>query len=325
MLNTLSATILQELRDSGLPACLVDGVTPDISAAELRTELAKWTDRADTDTDADEKHTVDITDVAIPGEAGSIAARIYRPHTVGRKGSILYFHGGGWVLGGLDDHDILCERLADASARTVVAIDYRLAPEHPFPAAVEDALAATEWWFAHAAEFGEDPERIAISGDSAGGNLAAVVCLARRDLGQPLPRAQVLIYPVTDDDTDNASYRRYAVGYHLGQGVMRWFINSYLPNPADRRNPLAFPMRSDNLRGLPPALVIVAECDPLAEEAERYADRLSSFGVAARCSIYTGMIHSFYAASPEALTETTKFLDEWVTVPPPITPDPCGS
>jgi len=233
------------------------------------------------------------TDRRIPGPAGEIPVRIYTPAAPAPLPLLVYFHGGGWVLGSLETHDGTCRELANGAGCVVVSVDYRLAPEHKFPGAAEDCFAATQWAAAHAAELGADAGRLAVAGDSAGGNLAAVVSQMARDRGGPPIVFQLLIYPVTVAAYDTPSYRDNAEGYLLTAGDMHWFWGHYLRSAADGANPYASPL-SGTLAGLPPALVITAEFDPLRDEGEQYARALEEAGVAARMSRYNGMIHGFF-------------------------------
>ena len=192
---------------------------------------------------------------------------------------MVYFHGGGWVLGNIESHESICRAIANASGAIVVTVDYRLAPEHRFPAAAQDAYAATSWVAEHAGEFGGDPGRIAVAGDSAGGNLAAVACLLAKDRNGPRMAFQVLIYPITDYNLHNASYSQFAEGYFLTRSEMAWYWEHYVLKRDDRTHPHAAPCRVDDLSGLPPGLVITAEFDVLRDEGEAYARRLQSAGV----------------------------------------------
>lgn len=235
-----------------------------------------------------------VDNLAVTGPAGEIPVRVYTPEQSGPFPILVYFHGGGWVIGDLETHDPLCRTLCNACGCIVASVDYRLAPEHKFPAAAEDAYAATHWIAEHAAEFGGDPQRLAVGGDSAGGNLAAVVALMARDRRGPEIVCQLLIYPVTDSACDTASYRDNSDGYFLTAEMMQWFWNQYLNGDTDRDNPYAAPLRARNLRGLPSALVITAEFDPLRDEGEAYAARLRDAGVAVQLKRYDGMIHGFF-------------------------------
>ncbi|MBI4497860.1 MAG: alpha/beta hydrolase [Chloroflexi bacterium] len=234
-----------------------------------------------------------VEDRRIPGPGGPLPVRLYTPPGDGPFPVLVYWHGGGWVTGDLDSIDTLCRLLSVWGACAVVSVDYRLAPEHPFPAAVDDAYAATVWAAEHAGTFGGDPGRIAVGGDSAGGNLAAAVTLLARDRGRPQLSYQLLIYPVLDCDPDTATYTEYAETGLLTKAAMLWYWDQYVPNQADRRNPLAAPLRASDLSGLPPALVITAEYDVLRDEGEAYAARLRAADVPADLTRYHGMIHGF--------------------------------
>jgi len=227
---------------------------------------------------------------------GAIPLRVYRPagvNDVTRLPVYVYFHGGGWVIGDLETHDVLCRQLTAASGASVISVDYRLAPEHKFPAAAEDAWAATRWVVAHAAELGVDAGRLAVGGDSAGGNLAAVVALLARDAGGPAIGLQVLIYPVTDVMRETRSYEDFAEGYMLTRDSMRWFIAHYLRSRDDARDWRVSPLRASSLAGLPPAVVVTAGFDPLRDEGEIYANRLRDAGVRVDYACYGGMVHGF--------------------------------
>jgi acetyl esterase len=232
-------------------------------------------------------------DRTILGPGGDIPIRIYRPASADPLPVVVYFHGGGWVIGDIASHDTICHRIAVGVPAVVVNVDYRLAPEHPFPAAVEDCDAATRWAAEHAAELGGDSARLAVAGDSAGGNLAAVVTRRCRDAGGPPIAFQLLIYPTTDQTRSLPSHAENGAGYLLDANAMGWFIGHYL-NGADERHPDASPLFIDDLSGLPPALVITAEFDPLRDEGEAYAQRLREAGVPVTASRYDGMIHGFY-------------------------------
>jgi acetyl esterase len=227
---------------------------------------------------------------------GAIPLRLYRPAGVADATPLpayVYFHGGGWVIGDLETHDVLCRQLTAASGASVIAVDYRLAPEHKFPAAADDAWAATRWIVAHASELGLDATRLAVGGDSAGGNLAAVVALLARDAGGPAIRLQVLIYPVTDVLRETRSYEDFAEGYMLTRDSMRWFIAHYLKTREDARDWRVSPLRAPSLAGLPPALIVTAGNDPLRDEGEMYAGRLRDAGVLVDYVCYGGMLHGF--------------------------------
>jgi acetyl esterase len=207
----------------------------------------------------------------------------------------MYFHGGGFVICNLDSHDRECRNLAKASGCVVISVDYRLAPEHPFPAAPEDAYAATRYVAEHGAEFNVDASRIAVAGDSAGGNLATVVALMARERGGPALRFQLLIYPGTDwTDDSSPSRQEYRNDHFLTADMMDWFTDLYLPRAEDRRSPYASPIFAEDLSGLPPAMVITAECDPIRDQGEAYARRLQAAGVPVVLKRYDGMIHPFF-------------------------------
>jgi acetyl esterase len=237
-----------------------------------------------------------VEDRTIPGPAGAIPIRIYTPEATGPRPALVYFHGGGWVVCDLDTHDVVCRAIARRSGAVVVAVDYRLAPEHKFPAAVEDCYAATRWVAENAAALGVHPQRIAVGGDSAGGNLAAVMALRSRDENGPRIALQVMVYPVTNlSSFDTPSYREFADGYFLTASEMVWFRDHYLTGPEDARHPHASPLLALDLHGLPPALIITAECDPLRDEGEAYFRRLEEARVPVRCTRYPGMVHPFFS------------------------------
>jgi acetyl esterase len=234
----------------------------------------------------------------IPGPGGPLPVRIYWPHerTEAPLPALVYFHGGGFVVCDLDSHDPTCRAITNSVECVVVSVDYRLAPEHRFPAATEDAYEATLWVTAHAATLGVDANRIAVGGDSAGGNLAAAVALMARDRGVPRLVFQLMVYPVTDlTAMDNSSYRENGDGYFLTTEKMDWYRRQYLADIADAAHPYASPLRADDVSGLPPALVITAEFDPLRDEGEDYASRLAEAGVPAAATRYDGVFHGFFS------------------------------
>lgn len=240
-----------------------------------------------------EEPVAQIENRTVPGPAQPIPVRVYRPTPAERLPAVMFFHGGGFVLCDLDSHDRECRSLANQSGCAVVAVDYRLAPEHRYPAAAEDAYAATRYVAEHANDFGIDAGRIAVCGDSAGGNLAAVVALMARDRGGPSLRYQLLIYPLTDFTDDSPSMREFN-GVFLSLEMMDWFADSYVPN-ADRQQPYASPLLASDLRGLPPAYVITAECDMVRDQGEAYARKLQAAGVPVESKRYDGMIHPFFS------------------------------
>jgi acetyl esterase len=231
---------------------------------------------------------------ALPGPEGDVLVRIYWPQGEGPHPCLVYFHGGGFVIGSLDTHDGTCRTLCNGGGCVVVSVDYRMAPENPFPAAPEDCYAITRWVAENAASLDADATRLAVGGDSAGGNLAAVVALMARERQGPVLCFQLLIYPVTDCAFDTPSYSENAEGYFLTQGHMKWFWQQYLKDPSDGAHPHASPLRADDLGSLPPALCITAEFDPLRDEGEAYAARLREAGVAVTTSRYDGMFHGFF-------------------------------
>ncbi|HKA66718.1 MAG TPA: alpha/beta hydrolase, partial [Solirubrobacterales bacterium] len=243
----------------------------------------------------------------VPGQAGPIPARFYVPEGLPAGGPsplLVYFHGGGWVIGDLDTHDGVCRFLAAAAGTAVLAIDYRLAPEHPFPAPVEDAWAGFAWAAANAAELGVDPARIAVGGDSAGANLAAVVCLLARAGGGAMPAMQLLIYPPTDSAGDLPSRRLFAEGFLLTKGDMDAFERHYLPPGSDATDPRVSILLAPDLTGLPPAYVATAGFDPLRDEGEAYALRMREAGVRVALRRHPGLIHSF--ANQTAISRTAR-------------------
>jgi len=236
-----------------------------------------------------------VRDVLTEG-AQAIPLRVYRPPGVSdsrRLPVLVYFHGGGWVIGDLETHDVLCRQLTAEAGVSVIAVDYRLAPEHKFPAAADDAWAATRWIAAHAAELGVDADRLAVGGDSAGGNLAAVVALLAREAGGPRIALQILLYPVTDLVSESQSYADLADGYMLTRDSMRWFRAQYLARDQDAADWRVSPLRAPSLVGLSPALVVTAGYDPLRDEGEAYARRLREAGVSVDAVSFGGMIHGF--------------------------------
>ena len=235
-----------------------------------------------------------VIDRQIPGPDGKLTVRVYSPFGAGPFPVLTYFHGGGFVLCDLETHDSTCRGLTNAAQCVVVSVDYRLAPEAPFPAAPEDCYAATRWVAENALELDGDPARHAVAGDSAGGNLAAVVALMARDRGGPALVHQLLIYPVTDHSFDTPSYLDNAEGYFLTREMMQWFWGHYLKSEADGMQALASPLRADDLSNLPSATVITAEFDPLRDEGEAYAARLEASGVPMELVRYEGMIHGFF-------------------------------
>lgn len=234
-----------------------------------------------------------IDNLTIPGPVDFIPARVYTPESETPLPVVVYYHGGGWVVGNLDAADVLCRQLANGVKCIVVSVDYRLAPEHKFPAAVEDAYAAAVWVAEHAVSLGADPDRIAVGGDSAGGNLAIVVAMMARDKGASFIQFQLLVNPVTHFSFDTDSYRDNGEGFGLTAETMRWFWGHYLANEQDGLHPYASPILSADLSGLPPALILTAEFDPLRDEGEAYAEKLRAASVPVEMKRYEGMVHGF--------------------------------
>ncbi|MBM3140285.1 MAG: alpha/beta hydrolase [Chloroflexi bacterium] len=260
-----------------------------LSAPEAR---AMSTARRDAIPPGPDVHRVE--DRKIPG-AGEIPVRIYWPSAERGLPVLVWYHGGGWVIGDLEGADPTCRRIALQAACIVVSVDYRLAPEHPAPAAYEDAYAAAAWVAANAASLGGDPARVAVGGDSAGGNLSASVTLMARDRGGPRLVHQLLVYPVTDHAMDTPSYRENGA-YLLTPELMKWFWDAYAPAGVDRAHAYISPLRAPDLAGLPPAHLITAEFDPLRDEGRAYAGRLAAAGVPTSHETYAGQIHAFFTA-----------------------------
>jgi acetyl esterase len=282
-LDPQAEALLQQMGQMNVPA--LNTLTPT-QARELMRGLAALS--------AEPEVVANVENLTIPGPGGQIPVRIYTPQGDGPFPILVFFHGGGFVLCDLDTHDNLCRSLTNRACCVAVSVDYRLAPEHKFPAAVEDAYAATQWVAKNAHRINGDPTRIAVGGDSAGGNLAAVVAMMARDQDGPTLKYQLLMYPVTDVSSSNTdSYRNYADGYFLTKGDGEWFCDQYLNCEEDRLNPLASPLLAPDLSGLPPALVITAEFDVLRDGGESYAKRLKKAGISVKCTRYEGMIHGF--------------------------------
>jgi acetyl esterase len=237
----------------------------------------------------------DVKDVPVDVDGATITVRTYRPPGDGPLPAVVYLHGGGWVLGRLADYDALLDAMATRSGCLIASVEYRMAPESKFPVPVEDCYAALAWVADHADEVGVDPARIAVAGDSSGGNLAAAVALMARDRGGPAIALQVLVYPVIDCHLDAAEYPSGLETPPLTNRAMAWYCNEYLARPSDADNPYASPLRSSDLTGLPPALLITAEVDPLSADDLVFAQRLSDAGVSLTHSHYFGVFHGFYS------------------------------
>lgn len=260
-----------------------------------------------------------IDDHRIPREDGTtLRVRVYRPFGDGPLPVCLYFHGGGWVINTIDTHDDLVRRLTAESGCVFVSVDYRLAPEHKYPAAIEDAWTALKAVVEHADDWDIDATRIGVAGDSAGGNLAAALALMTRDRGGPELSAQILIYPITDCDFTRPSYVENAEGYFLTTAQMKWFWNQYVERPEQMLEPYASPLRAESLKRLPPAFVITAEYDPLRDEGEAYADALFENEVPVSLHRFSGLIHAFirrvdtFDAATSAIREVGFSLRKWL-------------
>lgn len=247
-----------------------------------------------------------VVDTTIPAELGEIPVRVYTP--AGTSGGaplpvIVYYHGGGWTIGSYDVYDSSGRALANAANAIVVSVNYRLGPENPFPAAANDAYAAYAYATENAGVFGGDPTRVAVAGESAGGNLAAATAIKARDTGIQMPTHQLLVYPITNYNFDTESYGIYANAMPLSKPLMQYFWANYLTTDADSLNPYASPLQAEDLSGLPPATVVGARIDPLQTEGQQYADALAAAGVPVRYQIYEGVTHEFFGAGaviPEA-------------------------
>ena len=238
-------------------------------------------------------HRVDTR--TIPGRSGPISVRVYVPTADPMLPALVYFHGGGFVLGNLDMADRPCRQLAHRAGCVVISVDYRLAPEHEFPAAADDALDVTRYVASHSVEFGIDPRRLGIGGDSAGANLATVTTIRARDEGGPQIAFQLLVYPLVDFNDESPSMTEYSDGHFLTRAGLEYFAGHYLRSAADRSHPHASPLRTADLAKLPPAFIITAECDPLRDQGEAYAAKLRQSGVPAVVKRYEGMIHPFFS------------------------------
>ena len=237
----------------------------------------------------------DVLNLEIAGQEGRIPVRIYLPDGVAKPMPVVvYWHGGGWVLGDLDTYDASCRALAKTASCLVISCDYRHAPEHPFPAAADDALTAYRWAIENAAKYGGDPRRIAVAGESAGGNLAAVTAMRARDEHLQMPVYQLLIYPVLDFNLESASYKEHAAAAPLNGEMMQWFWAQYLKDADHADNPYASPLRAKRFDKLPPAMIITADIDPLRSEGEAYADKLRNAGVPVEHANYEGLTHEFF-------------------------------
>ena len=291
--------LLEEFARAGRPP--LSTLTPDEARANSRGLAALR---------GDPVPVAGVENTFCPGPAGAIPVRVYRPSGEGPFPVLVYYHGGGWVLCDLDTHDNACRTLCAAAQCVAVSVDYRLAPEHKFPAAFDDSYAAFEWVAANAARLGADPARMALGGDSAGGNLAAAVALSARDRQGPPINRQLLIYPITTVVSfDTPSYTEFAKGYYLEKVGMEWFRDQYLTTSEDAADPRVSPLEVRDLGGLPPAQIVTAGFDPLRDEGAAYARRLEQAGVAVDYTCYKDTIHGF-ATLTGALPGAKKALAE---------------
>ncbi len=280
MLDPQIADLIETL-DSGFPP--VHTMTGAQARAAIRSRFVA---------NPQPEHVASVADHQVPVDNGRIDVRVYRPEASEPLPLLVYAHGGGFVFCDLDSHDGLCRNLANLIPAVVVSVNYRLAPEHRWPTAAEDLYAATRWAVDHAADFGADPSRVVVGGDSAGGNLAAVTTLMARDRGGPDLAAQLLLYPVISADFDTESYRLFGTGFYNPRPAMQWYWDQYVPAVSDRQNPYASPLHGD-LTGLPPAVVVLAGHDPLRDEGIAYADALEAAGVPVTRRPFDGGIHGF--------------------------------
>lgn len=281
-LHPTAQQMLESMIDSGL--AFRPGTTPEQRRAAMNRVIPDG---------ARIKPVHAVDDRSVPGPAGEIPVRVFRPSEA-KLPILVWFHGGGWVTGSIETHDLVCRQLCVAVDAVVVSVDYRLAPEAKFPGAVDDCLAAWEWVSANAAELGGDPARIAVGGDSAGGNLAAVVALLIRDNGGPAPVHQLLVYPVADHEFERPSMIENATGYFLEADTMRWFYEQYARTPDDFADWRMSPLRAPDLSGVAPATVVTAEYDPLRDQGEAYGRRLQEAGVPTEILRADGLFHGYF-------------------------------
>ena len=285
--------ILDQMNET-MPAFTMDQITPEVMRGTNSAQFAAM----------QQKEPVEnVEDRTIPLAGRDIPIRVYTPAGEAPFPALVFYHGGGWVIGSIETHDAVCREIANLASCKVISVEYRLAPEHKFPAAVEDAYESLEWISSHAAELGIDPERIAVGGDSAGGNLATVACLIANERGGPHVVHQLLFYPSTGPAMDTPSASENAEGYLLTKDMMIWFQSHYLANEEDQEHPYLSPILSDKLEGLPPATILTAQYDPLRDIGIAYAEKLKSHGVEVFHKNYDDLIHgfaNFTAYVPEA-------------------------
>jgi len=288
-----AAEFLDAVRAAGIPR--LESLTPQAARALLAELRAK--------ANVEPADVAEVRDLSAPGAAGGIPLRLYRPAEATRHSSCLvWLHGGGWVLGDLDTHDAFCRDLANAAGCVVVAVDYRIAPEHRFPAGLDDACAALRFVAAEAPTLGVDPARLAVGGDSAGGNLAAVMALMARDGQLPAVRLQALLYPVLDCTLSQPSHALDVDGLLVSGPAMVWFRDHYLGTEAERRDWRASPLLAERLAGVAPCVLVTAGGDPLCDEGRAYASRLGQEGVRLTFEHWPGQLHGFFTANPAAPT-----------------------
>lgn len=299
-LDRSAATALELIKAAGRPPA--DQLSPEdarIGYLEARGALAP-----------EPPALTEVRDLSAAGRDGAIPLRLYRDGAApGPRACLVFYHGGGWVIGDLDTHDVVCRQIAQRSGAVVIAVDYRLGPEHKFPAAVDDAIDATAWIAANAASLGIDAGRLAVGGDSAGGNLAAVVAIDARDKGGPAIALQALIYPSTDMRASTESHQAFGENYLLTSAMMTYFRGHYLRSDDDKGDWRASPMRAADHRGLPPALVITGGFDPLRDEGEAYARHLAEVGVPVTLRRFPGQIHGFLTMG-RVIPEAADAIDE---------------
>ena len=281
-LNPQAQAILELLEARG------DKPVPDSTVAEVRASQWDWVEFM-----GDTEPVARVEDNYIPGPSGELRVRVYTPQGSGPFPCLVFFHGGGWTVGNIQVADRPSRSLANATGCVVVAVNYQKAPEHPYPTALDDCFATVGWVLQHPAELNVDRAQVGVGGDSAGGNLAAAVSLKARENGGVDLAFQLLIYPAVDPDMDFPSARDNAEGYALTTAAMRWFWDHYVADRSQRDDPLASPLRAPSLQGLPPAIVVTVEYDPLRDEGDRYADRLEQAGVTVVRHSYPGTIHGF--------------------------------
>jgi len=287
-LDADAAAVYKAFQEAGRPA--YETLTPDEARAYYLAARVV--------TNPEPPALAEVRDFSIPAPHGAIPARLYRPDGMrlrdGLAPALVFFHGGGWVIGNLESHDVACRALAEAGESIVISVDYRLAPEHKFPAAVDDAVTATQWVADNATSLGIDAARLSVGGDSAGGNLAAVVAISARDGKGPALAGQVLIYPATDFAMAHPSHSEPETSVLLTHSVIRWFRDHYLTGAADIHDWRASPAKAETLVGLPPAYVLTAGADPLRDEGDDYARRLQEAGVPVTHRSFPGQFHGFF-------------------------------